>query len=217
MRGVITLNGQVMVPWMLPASKTWPYHARFISLSRWSKFSRMFRLGFGFQTVPSVDSGLLALRVQPGRTFICNTHSGDGCLMAIFRLVVIGSLSSKWLQEKLAKSREQAAEAAGQAALEAWWGGVGSCWSMGDQKSHGGWNEVQPFKIIPASDPKQCVGGHQQKILYVSLPIRAAATNRRKIVYQTFVCVFCTLRISRSSAGVMSPIHVVPSTNMDPL
>ena len=70
------------------------------------------------------------------------------------------------------------------------------------------------IKIIPASDPKQCVGGHQQKILYVSLPIRAAATNRRKIVYQTYVCVVCPLRISRSS---VSPIHVVTSTNMDPL
>ena len=38
-----------------------------------------------------------------------------------------------------------------------------------------------------------------------------------KIVYKTYVCVFCTLRISRSSAGVMCPIHVVASTNMDPL
>ena len=72
-------------------------------------------------------------------------------------------------------------------------------------------------KKIPASDPKQCVGGQQQKILYVSLPIRGAATHRRKIVYKTYVCVFCTLRISSSSAGVMSPIHVVASTNMDPL
>ena len=69
----------------------------------------------------------------------------------------------------------------------------------------------------PASDPRQCVGGQQQKILYVSLPIRGAATNRRKIVYKTYLCVFCTLRISRSSAGVMSPIHVLASTNMDPL
>ena len=70
-------------------------------------------------------------------------------------------------------------------------------------------------QIIPASDPKQCVGGQQQKILYVSLPIRGAATNRRKIVYKTYVCVFCTLRISRSSAGVISPIHVEASTNED--
>ena len=75
------------------------------------------------------------------------------------------------------------------------------------------WNQ----KIIPASDPKQCVGGQQQKILYVSLPRRGAATNHRKSVYKTYVCVFCTLRISRSFAGVMSPIHVVASTNMDPL
>ena len=72
-------------------------------------------------------------------------------------------------------------------------------------------------KFIPASDPKQCVGGHQQRILYVSLPIRAAATNRMKIVYKTYVCVFCTIRISRSSAGAMSPIHALASTNMDPL
>ena len=50
---------------------------------------------------------------------------------------------------------------------------------------------------------------------YVSLPIRGTATNRRKIVYKSYVCVFCTLRISRSSAGVMSPIHVVASTNED--
>ena len=71
-------------------------------------------------------------------------------------------------------------------------------------------------KNIPASDPKQCAGGHQQRILYVSLPIRAAATNRMKSVYKTYVCVFCTLRISRSSAGAMSPIHVLASTNMDP-
>ena len=89
-----------------------------------------------------------------------------------------------------------------------------------------GWARDQRFgatlrlffiEIIPASDPKQCVGGQQQKILYVSLPKRGAATNRRKIVYKTYVCVFCTLRISRSSAGVMSPIHVVASANMDPL
>ena len=72
-------------------------------------------------------------------------------------------------------------------------------------------------EIIPASDPKQCVGGHQQRILYVSLPIRTVATNRMKIVYKTYVCVFCTLCISRSSAGAMSPIHVLASTNMDPL
>ena len=72
-------------------------------------------------------------------------------------------------------------------------------------------------KIIAASDPKQCVGGQQQKILDVSLPIRGAATNHRKSVGKTYVCVFCTLRISRSSAGVMSPIHAVASTNMDPL
>ena len=37
------------------------------------------------------------------------------------------------------------------------------------------------------------------------------------IVYKTYVCVFCTLRISRSSAGAMSRIHVLASTNMDPL
>ena len=35
------------------------------------------------------------------------------------------------------------------------------------------------------------------------------------IVYKTYVCVCCTLRISRSSAGVMSRIHVVASTNED--
>ena len=77
--------------------------------------------------------------------------------------------------------------------------------------------ESWTLEIIPASDPKQCVGGHQQRILYVGLPIRAAATNRMKIVYKTYVCVFCTLHISRSSAGAMSPIHVLASTNMDPL
>ena len=69
---------------------------------------------------------------------------------------------------------------------------------------------------IPASDPKQCVGGHQQRILYVSLPIRAAATNPMKSVCKTYVCVFCTLRISRSSAGAMSPIPVLASTKKDP-
>ena len=38
-----------------------------------------------------------------------------------------------------------------------------------------------------------------------------------KIVYKTYVCVFCTLRVSRSSAGAMSLIHVLASTKMDPL
>ena len=79
------------------------------------------------------------------------------------------------------------------------------------------WTDGYTGCIIPASDPKQCVGGQRQKILYVSLPIRGAATNHRKSVYKTYVCVFCTLRISRSSAGVMSPIHVLASTNMEPL
>ena len=73
------------------------------------------------------------------------------------------------------------------------------------------------IKIIPANDPKQCVGGQQQKILYVSLPIRGATTNHSKSVYKTYVCVFCTLRIWISSARVMSRIHVVASTKMDPL
>ena len=36
-----------------------------------------------------------------------------------------------------------------------------------------------------------------------------------KLFTKKYVCVFCTLRISRSSAGVMSPIHVVASTNED--
>ena len=68
--------------------------------------------------------------------------------------------------------------------------------------------------IMPASDPKQCVGGQQQKILYLTLAIRGAAAKRRKIVYKTYVCVFCTLRTSRSSAGFMSTIHVVASTGV---
>ena len=38
-----------------------------------------------------------------------------------------------------------------------------------------------------------------------------------KTVYKTCACVFCTLRISRYSAGAMSRIHVLASTNMDPL
>ena len=78
-------------------------------------------------------------------------------------------------------------------------------------------NQFQKRTILPASDPKQCVVWHQQKILYVSLPIRAPATNHMNIVYKTYLCLFCTLRIARSSAGVMSPIHVVAFTNMDPL
>ena len=84
----------------------------------------------------------------------------------------------------------------------------------GDAVGPGKENQANKQTKLPASDPKQCVGGHQQRILYVSLPIRAA-TNRMKLVYKTFVCVFCALHISRSSAGTMSPMHVLASTNMD--
>ena len=55
-----------------------------------------------------------------------------------------------------------------------------------------------------------------------SLPVPAPATNRVKIVYRTYVCVFCTLRMSRSFAFLCRS-HVSDSClsihqfNMDPL